>query len=403
MKSDKYLRLVVLILCGVVACYIVASVIRGPDEGYTLYKAVYYEVGGYTTSGFVVRSERPITGRTEGIVVYTRAEGERVGVGQTVAATFRDDEAKDRQDRIDELEMELSQMEYAYSFSSTGEDSATLDSDIRRLISQVALSGSRREYSQANASAEQLKTYILRRYLTSDDAQTLWERISETKDRLNQLYAQSETESGKITTPDAGYFSSVADGYELVMTPSFLETASVTQFRNLRTPLNVTNAVGKVVTSPKWYYATLVDPEKIAGLEAGDRVDVSFTSAFNQTLSMKVERISPSEEGVCLLVLSSERDIQEAVSARSLTADLYIRSYSGLLVPKDAIYVNEEGKAGVYVLEGAKAAWKSVEIIYDNGEDYLVAEDKSSIDNLWPEDGIILTKEELFEGKVMGK
>ena len=187
------------------------------------------------------------------------------------------------------------------------------------------------------------------------------------------------------------------------MTPSFLETASVTQFRNLRTPLNVTNAVGKVVTSPKWYYATLVDPDKIAGLEAGDRVDVSFTSAFNRTLSMKVERISPSEDGVCLLVLSSERDIQEAVSARSLTADLYIRRYSGLLVPKEAIYVNDEGKAGVYVLEGAKAAWKSVEIIYDNGEDYLVAEDKSSIDNLWPEDGIILTKEELFEGKVMGK
>lgn len=401
MKSDKFLRLIVLILCGVVACYVIAAVIRGPDQGYTLYKAVYYEVGGYPTSGFVVRSERPITGRSDAIVVYTRAEGERVGVGQTVAATFRDDDAKLRQDRIDELERELAQMEYAYSFSSTGADSATLDSDIQLLMNQVAVYSARRDYSLADSSAEELKTFILRRYITADGAETLWGRISETKDRLNQLYAQAEAESGKVTTADAGYFSSVVDGYELILTPSFLETATVSQFQSLRTPLNVSNAVAKVVTSPKWYYAAVVDPEKITKLEEGKRVDVSFTSDFYDTVTMKVERISPSENGKCLLVLSAERDIQNAVSARSITADLDLEELSGLLVPKEAIYVNDNDEAGVYVLEGAKAAWKSVQILYDNGDTYLVAEDRTSIDNLWPEDEIILTKEELYEGKVM--
>lgn len=403
MKGDKFLRMIVLILCCVVAFYIIASVARGPDNGYTTYKAVYYEVGGFTTSGFVVRSERPNVGQNAPIVVYTRAEGERVGAGQTVASTFRDDEAKLRQNRIDELELELSQMEYAYSFSSNGADSATLDSDIQRLMNQTAIQSSRRDYGNADASAEQLKSYILRRYITSADAEKLWERISETKDRLSQLYAQAEAESGRVTTTDAGYFSSVVDGYELILTPSFLETATVSQFLSLRTPLNVTNAVGKVVTSPKWYYATVVNAAAIEGLEPGNRVDVSFTSDFFRTVNMKVERISPSENGACLLVLSAERDIQEAVSARSLTADLILQHRSGLLVPKEAIYVNDEGKAGVYVLEGAEARWKTVNIIYDNGETYLVAQDKSSIENLWPEDEIILTKEEIFEGKVMEK
>ena len=401
MKGDKYLRMVVLILCAVVAVYVIAAVIRAPDSRYTTYKAVYYEVGGFTTSGFVVRSEEPNPGSSEAIVVFTRTEGERVGKGQTVAATFRDDDAKLRQNRIDELEVELAQMEYAYSFSSTGADSATLDADIQRTMTQVAVNSSRRDYSQADASAEQLKSYVLRRYITAASSEALWERISETKDRLNQLYAQAEAESGAVTAAESGYFSSVVDGYERILTPAFLETATVSQFKSVHTPLPVERPTGKVVTSPKWYYAALVDPKMIEGLEAGDRVDVSFTSDFYETVTMKVERISPSEQGECLLVLSAERHIEEAVSVRNQTADLVMERRSGLLVPKDGIYVNENGEAGVYVLEGAEARWKSVEIIYDNGDTYLVTLDKSSISNLWPEDEIILTKEELFEGKVM--
>ena len=42
-----------------------------------------------------------------------------------------------------------------------------------------------------------------------------------------------------------------------------------------------------------------------------------------------------------------------------------------------------------------------MDIINDNGDQYLVALDKSSIQNLWPEDEVILTKEEMFNGKVM--
>ncbi|MCR5552073.1 MAG: hypothetical protein K6F19_03020, partial [Oscillospiraceae bacterium] len=60
MRGDKFLRVIVIILLCVVASYVAFSVVRAPDSSYTTYKAVLYEVGGYTTSGFVVRSEQII-------------------------------------------------------------------------------------------------------------------------------------------------------------------------------------------------------------------------------------------------------------------------------------------------------------------------------------------------------
>ena len=225
MRGDKFLRVIVIILLCVVASYVAFSVVRAPDSSYTTYKAVLYEVGGYTTSGFVVRSEQIIPDVPEGIVVLTRKEGERVSKGGTVASTFRDESAKTRQNEIDALETELDQMEYAYSFSTSGQDSATLDSTILHLMNQVTLYNFRREADFADSAAEQLKASVLRRYVNSEDSKNLWTRISQTKTRLNELYTQVQAESGTVRAQTAGYFSAVTDGYESVLTPELLETA----------------------------------------------------------------------------------------------------------------------------------------------------------------------------------
>ena len=404
MKGESFLRVIIVLLIVVVAGYLVISLIPDPTNSYTTYKAVRYEVGGISTSGFVVRSEQPVTGGSGSIVVLTRSEGEKVARNSPVASTFRDASARDRQNRIDRLEQELSQMTYAYSFSSTGAESAALDADILRLMNQVTVYQARRENELAESAAEELKATVLRRYLNADDSKMLWQRITETREQLNTLYAQAKAESGTVIAPVSGYFSAVTDGYENVLTPTFLETATVTQFHNARPDkASVAGAIGKLVTSPKWYYVADVRTKEISGLKLGDRIDVSFVYDFYQSVKMRVERISPSEDGECLLILSSEESIQNAVSTRKQTADLMTEQTSGLLVPKAAIYADDDGTSCVYVLDGATAHKKTIEIIKDLGEQYLVALDRSSISNLWPEDEIILTKENMYDGKVMIK
>ena len=96
-------------------------------------------------------------------------------------------------------------------------------------------------------------------------------------------------------------------------------------------------------------------------------------------------------------------------------------SYSGLRVPKEAVRVMtrsqiyqetadasddltmepEQTYVGVFVLEGSTAAWKTIRILHDNGESYVVELDKSSTDHLWPGDEIIVGARNLYDGKVV--
>ena len=101
-----------------------------------------------------------------------------------------------------------------------------------------------------------------------------------------------------------------------------------------------------------------------------------------------------------MLVLSCEKMLQNVTALRKQTVDIVFDTYKGLRVPKAAIYYID-GETGVYILESARADWKEVEIVYEYGNDYLVKWDDSDTDNLWPKDEIILTSEDIKDGKVM--
>ena len=161
------------------------------------------------------------------------------------------------------------------------------------------------------------------------------------------------------------------------------------------------SAVGKLITDNTWYYVTVVPADQLTGVKTGDTAPVTFASQFYESIPMTVERLGQEEQGGRLLVLSCDKYIQNATLLRQQSADIVFTTYAGLRVPKEAIRVNENGSVGVYVLEGSNAVWKSVNILHDNGETYVVELDKSSVNNLWPGDEIIVTGRDLYDGKVV--
>ena len=48
-----------------------------------------------------------------------------------------------------------------------------------------------------------------------------------------------------------------------------------------------------------------------------------------------------------------------------------------------------------------RARFKPVNILYEYADGYVVELDKSDTDNLWPEDEIILTSDDIYNGKVL--
>ena len=115
---------------------------------------------------------------------------------------------------------------------------------------------------------------------------------------------------------------------------------------------------------------------------------------------MTVSYLSGNEGGLRLLVLSTDRNLQNVTLLRQQSAEVVFATYSGLRVPKDAVRV-ENSQTGVYILEGTLAKWKPITILHDNGESYVVALDRSSTNNLWPGDELIINAKNLYDGKVV--
>ena len=91
--------------------------------------------------------------------------------------------------------------------------------------------------------------------------------------------------------------------------------------------------------------------------------------------------------------------LQNVTLLRQQSADVVFESFEGLRVPKAAVHVDKNSQPGVYILEGATAVWKKIEILHDNGESYEVKLDLTSTANLWPGDEVIVSAKNLYNGK----
>lgn len=402
-QGSIYMKIIVAVLAVLVAAYFLFSILSSNGSGYTTYTAVAYKVGdGISTTGFVVRDEQVIESN-EKIVVLMRSDGERVGKGQVVANCYDSEQARRTQLEIEQKQTELAQLKYAYSYSGSDADAATLDADITQEIGQFAVYVNRRSLDFADGTAERLKSYILRRYASDDTAEAIWARITQTEDDLNTLYAQNSAASRSITAETSGYFGTTVDGYETLLDSESILSMSLSQFDSLsERRLSVTDRqIGKLVTDIGWYYITSVEAGSMDDYEKDDTLSVHFSHDFYGDARMTIKRIGEIEDGRQLLVLKSNDYIQNAVSLREQSADIIFGYKDGLRVPKTALYVDEDGRTGVYVLEGAEAEWKTVTPLYYGKDSVIVKLDQSSTDNLWPGDEVILSEEELFDGKVM--
>lgn len=401
-QGEFYLKLVSILLTVVIVAYVLFSVLLNSGSSYASETAVYCEVGdGVTVSGFVVRSESVVLSSAP-IVVCELTEGERVGSGQRVATGYHSGDAKALRESLTSLQNQRAQLAYAAEDSGSS-NAAILDGEIADLIAELSVQTAQQRFDAMRLSAAKLESLVLRRSVSGDEAAQIDRRIAELDSQIRNLSARTSGGTTAITVSQPGYFSEHADGFETVLTPDKLATMELADLRALaetetRAPAN---AVGRLIEGQEWYFVAEIPAERAAECKEGSNLTVNFAGLELQGLRMKVERVgAPEEEGNCLLVLSCERKLQNVTALRRQTVDIVFESYEGLRVPKTAIYYID-GETGVYILESARADWKEVEILYEYGDDYLVRWDSSDTDNLWPGDDILLTSEDIWDGKVM--
>ena len=402
---------ILVLLVAAVACYTLYQIVGRQHSRYETVAAYTCEVDDETTvSGFVVRQESLLPNQDSGVLDVTRDEGERVGVGQSVATVYSEADAMEVESQLDTLRARLDQINYALEVSGGSTTEVKLDSSIQAGILSMEEDLRARQYTTLERDISSLKALVIKRDYSADGTSSadLTAQAADLQAQIKSLEAKQQRSARKITSPSSGLFSAVTDGYENVLTPELLKTASPSQISSASPDSAAVSNVGKMIYGDTWYYAAVMDGDTAAAYKVDHTVRLRFVKELDRELIMTIDRISDSENGKKLIVFSCDTYLSEVALLRRQAANLIRASYTGIRIPTEALRL-EEGNAGVYCLVGAQAVYKPVDIVYQGSGYYLVEPSKredntenNTSSRLRAGDSVLITAEDLYDGKVIG-
>lgn len=417
-------RIIMLVLLGAVVLYLAVSAWNSLTYPFSTVVSYAYTVDdAVECTGFVVREETVLAG-TGGIVDLLPEEGEKVARGETVALVYQSEAGLDRKQQIQALTLEREQLQYVLAQSAAGGDTAQLSQQVIGAIVALRSSVAAGDLTGLEEETMSLKSLVYKREYTygeGDGGAGLEDAILAVDAQIQALSNQAALDTARVSAAQAGVFSGQVDGYEGLLTPEMLSSltpADLTSLANQR-PQADGNAIGKLVTSARWYFVCPLSERDAERLNEGGTIAVRFSRDWSGQVEMDVERIGAAENGRCVAVLSTDRYLSDTTLLRRQTVELIFETRTGIRVPKAALRVEERTVTdedtgekrqvqinGVYALVGAQAEFKPVTVLAQQDDFCLVqaasagsaAEAKKA---LRAGDEIIVAAEDLFDGKVV--
>ncbi|SBW11465.1 conserved exported hypothetical protein [uncultured Eubacteriales bacterium] len=415
MKQGHILnRIVMFTLLGAILAYLGASVWQNLTGRMTTTISYSYTLDDEAeATGFLVRAEYVLPERSA-LADVLPAEGEKVAVNETVAYLYQDAAALERRQTIRKLNMELEQLNETASLAGDLSDSARLTDEIMAELTSLRASVSSRDFTSLEDDSLKLKSLVYQRdytYESGGDAAGLQTRIADISSQRESLIAAAGQDTSVVRADKSGVYSGVVDGYESLLTPDnvFSLTPSTLDSMAVNAPTGEAGAVGKLITGTRWYFVCSVSEAQSKRLTEGWQVKIRFSRDWSGEVSMRVEQVGQAENGRVPIVFSSTHYLSDITLLRRQTVDIVYSSITGIRVPKNALLQDEAGQWGVFAVVGAQAEFKSVTIVGDDEDYYLVQPLIPATDlnkevakkALRPGDEIILRADGLFDGKVV--
>ena len=375
----------------VLAIYLGVYAFRAFQEPYrTTLVYAYTAEDSVEANGLLVREESVFPDQT-GIVELTRSEGEKVGVGQTVALVYRDTQAQADQAQIQALSQEIQLLQYAVGQSGSVESAARLDEDILQGMVALRASSALGDYNDLEDQIRTVKSDILKRGYTYGDGLTasdLTAQLQSLNSQLSELNQRSASATTRVTASQSGIFSSLVDGYESQVTPTTVLELTPSALNGLmnQTGTGSDSSTGKLITSNRWYFAAVLPWTSAQRLSVGETALLRFTGDFTQDVDMSVVHISEPQGEQAVVVFSTDKYLSRTTLLRRQTAELVFNSWSGLRIPKIALRLVEEEfedeetgevttstSLGVYALVNGRTEFKEVEVVTEGSDYYVVS------------------------------
>jgi len=332
--------------------------------------------------GYIIRTETVVD--DYGVSVFPTAnEGERVAAGQAIAVEYSSPTALEIASEIRSLQLTIAQLE------STQNDGYASFEAVRTLSAAV----NNYDFSRLAEISLSIETSI---FSSDVDISVLQQRLDELEYR--------DYGTNTIASQVSGTFSHVVDGFEHI-DPSMVYSMGPRDLTAAFATPQSTSGFGRIITEHRWYFASVMDANEALTLSQGDTRPVRFSGAFNAEVDMLVENISDAEDGLAVVLFSSDRGIHNVSPVRLLHAEIVMSVVSGIRVPREAIHLDDDQNTFVFLLTAGFAERVPVEILDPPGEvgdSYLVRDGIETGSPLRVDSVIIVRASDLYHGKVVG-
>ncbi len=418
-QGQSLITFVMATLALALAIYFGVYVVRSINDPYeTVTAYTYTATDSAEADGLLIREEQVIPGQG-GIADVVRGEGEKVGMGQTVALVYQTTQAQADQAELESLEKEISLLEAAVTWNSSTDSITSLDESILRSVVALRTSASRGDYSGLEDQVMEVKSGVLRRgYTYGEDLSTqdLTARMTDLRSRYGSLAQLTASATTRVRSTASGIFSGMVDGYESSLTPDMATQLTPSLLRAAMGNAQEVSGdeIGKLITNDRWYFAASFDAATANRLTVGSTALLRFTGDFDQDVNMRVEAISSAQEEEKTVVFSSDRYLARTTLLRRQTAELIFHSWSGLRVPKEAVkmetytYTPEDSsqeltgkRTGVYTLVAGRVEFKDAEVVTESDDFYVIRPASTGSRALRAGDTIIVQGTGLYDGQLL--
>lgn len=404
MKGHFLGRTIYTLFAIFVVVYIVGMVWDSLYDPVKTVTALYIEAeDAIEVDGFVIREEKTLGAVTSSVVEMQIEEGERAAKGDVVAYVYPNQAELDKVHKKKDLTNRISRLENLMNQGNEIVDLKSVDTAIAKMSEELSSYYESNNFAKMPQLVDDIKNKTLAREYVYRDRSELKTVIDSLKAERSAIGNANVTKAVYATYP--GYYSNDSDGYESVLSCSKVEELTPSRYIEIDDGINVNSqndgTMGKIVTEFYWNYATLVSIEEAERISVGKSAKLTFESPVYPEVSAKVQWKSEPENGKVCVVFRIDEHVGEFTLARKLRANIVIRSYEGLKVPREALRMNEEGTQGVYCLIDSQVKFKPVETIFEKDSYYIVAYDSTNTKSLLLYDEIVVSAKELEHRKMV--
>ncbi len=385
-----------------------------------------------STTGYVIRDEKLITYNGSGVISYTADDGTKVSKGETIATSFKSNDAANISQEINHLESQIASLEQLKQSADTiMETPDTIDKSINKMLSRINVSLSDGDIASAQTDVDKVIYNINERQLVTGKLSGLDEKIDQLKKRVSSLEKKSsDSKKGQeVSSVATGYFVSTVDGYEEIYGTKDLEKLMPDNFSADKISAKKTdpNVIGKVIEGVYWYVACKVNAEEALKIKNADSLSIDIPLASSEKIDVDlyaVNQDSKTEDAV--IILRGSYMNTEMANIRNEEVSVIIDTRSGIYVPKNAVHEakvtrtveTSDGKekketqtvTGVYVRIGTEIEFKQIIPIY-SGEDYVICDPKPDSEKIYSDevgalrlyDEVVVEGANLYDGKIINR